>query len=64
MKKLLLNLFNNKGDNERIKNELKIITKLDHPNILKAFEVFEDDDNYYLVMERPVIGDLFNYICS
>ena len=37
---------------------------MDHPNILKAFEVFEDDDNYYLVMERPVIGDLFNYICS
>ena len=58
------NRLNNKGDNERIKNELKIITKLDHPNILKAFEVFEDDDNYYLVMERPVIGDLFNYICS
>ena len=58
------NRLNNKGDNERIKNEIKIITKLDHPNILKAFEVFEDDDNYYLVMERPVIGDLFNYICS
>ena len=33
----------NKGDDERIKNEIKIITKLNHPNILKAFEVFEDD---------------------
>ena len=54
----------NKGDNERIKNELKIMTKLNHPNILKAFEVFEDEVNYYLVMERPIIGDLFNYICS
>ena len=54
----------NKGDNERIKNELKIMTKLNHPNILKAFEVFEDEVNYYLVMERPIIGDLFNNICS
>ena len=54
----------NKGDHERIKNEFQIITKLNHPNILKAFEVFEDEINYYIVMERPAIGDLFNYICS
>ena len=54
----------NKGDDERIQNELKIITKLNHPNILKAFEVFDDDINYYIVMERPIRGDLFNYICS
>ena len=53
-----------KGDHERIKNELQIITKLNHPNILKAFEVFEDEINYYIVMERPILGDLFNYICS
>ena len=54
----------NKGDNERISNEIKILTTLDHPNILKAFEVFEDETNYYIVMERPTKGDLFNYICS
>ena len=53
-----------KGDDERIKNEIKIITKLNHPNILKAFEVFDDETNYYIVMERPIRGDLFNYICS
>ena len=54
----------NNGDNERILNEIKIMTKLNHPNILKAFEVFEDEINYYIVMERPIKGDLFNYICS
>ena len=54
----------NKGDDERIRNEIKIITKLNHPNILKAFEVFEDENYYYIVMERPIRGDLFNYICS
>ena len=54
----------NKGDDERIRNEIKIISKLNHPNILKAFEVFEDENNYYIVMERPIRGDLFNYICS
>ena len=54
----------NKGDDERMKNEISIITQLNHPNILKAFEVFEDETNYYIVMERPIRGDLFNYICS
>jgi len=52
------------GDNDRILNEMKILTKLDHPNILKAFEVFEEEKFYYIVMERPAKGDLFNYICS
>ena len=52
------------GDMERIKNEMKIITTSNHPNILKAYEIFEDESNYYIVMERPERGDLFNYICS
>ena len=52
------------GDTDRIQNEMKIIIGLNHPNILKAFEIFEDDLFYYIVMERPEKGDLFNYICS
>ena len=52
------------GDMERIKNEMNIIYSSNHPNILKAYEIFEDDSNYYIVMERPERGDLFNYICS
>ena len=54
----------NEGDNDRILNEMKILIKLDHPNILKAFEVFEEEKYYYIVMERPAKGDLFNYICT
>ena len=54
----------NEGDNDRILNEMKILIKLDHPNILKAFEVFEEEKYYYIVMERPTKGDLFKYICS
>ena len=52
------------GDMDRIKNEMKIISTSNHPNILKAYEIFEDESNYYIVMERPERGDLFNYICS
>ena len=52
------------GDTERIQNEMNIISTLNHPNILKAYEIFEDDLYYYIVMERPEKGDLFNYICT
>ena len=52
------------GDAERMQTEMKIITSLDHPNILKAYEIFEDEKFYYIVMEKPGKGDLFNYICN
>ena len=29
-------------EHETFKNEMNILRKLDHPNILKVFEVFED----------------------
>jgi calcium-dependent protein kinase len=31
--------------------ETRIMVKLDHPNIVKLLEVFEDDGSYYLVNE-------------
>ena len=52
------------SDSQRIQNELQLIMNLNHPNILKAFEIFEDDTYYYIVMERPKNGDLFNYVCE
>lgn len=51
-------------DTNRIKTEIKIISELNHPNILKAIEIFEDEEFFYIIMERPIKGDLFNYICT
>jgi len=31
--------------------EVSILRRLDHPNIVKIFELFQDDSNYYLVTE-------------
>jgi len=30
-------------------NEIEALRKLDHPNIIKLFEIYEDETNFYLV---------------
>lgn len=32
-------------------SEFEIMKKLDHPNVIKLYEMFEDKKFYYLVME-------------
>ncbi|OMJ83593.1 hypothetical protein SteCoe_15444 [Stentor coeruleus] len=40
--------------------EVEILKTLDHPNILKVYEYFEDDQNYYIIMEYCEGGDVFD----
>ena len=47
-------------DLSNFKNEIKILTKLDHPNIIRLYEVFEDDKYFYLFIELCSGGSLFN----
>jgi len=47
----------------KIKNEVKIMSKLrKHNNIVKLFELFETEEHYCLVMENIVGGNLLNAI--
>lgn len=34
-----------------IKNEIAIMKVVDHPNIVKLYEFFEDDDSFYIITE-------------
>lgn len=38
--------------------------QLDHPNIMKLYEFFEDRRNFYLVMDVYKGGELFDEIVS
>jgi calcium-dependent protein kinase len=31
--------------------EVSILKSLDHPNVVKLFELYQDDKNYYLITE-------------
>lgn len=49
-------------EEQSFKHEISILKKLDHPNILKLYEVFEDEKRYYLVTEMCKGGELFDEI--
>ena len=51
-------------DTESLHNELHILRGIDHPNILKLFEYFEDDKRYYIVTDYCKGGDLFDEISN
>lgn len=46
----------------RLKFEIDILKNLDHPNILRLYEVFEDKKYIYLVTEYCMGGELFDEI--
>ncbi|EPR60647.1 calcium-dependent protein kinase CDPK2B [Toxoplasma gondii TgCatPRC2] len=47
---------------KRFKQEIAIMKCLDHPNIIKLYETFEDHKNIYLVLELCKGGELFDRI--
>ena len=43
-------------------NEIEIISRLNHPNIIYVDKIIEDEKNYYIIMEYCEKGELFDYI--
>jgi len=52
------------GDVDAFKQEVSIMKLMDHPNVIKLFEFYEDPKNMYLVMELCTGGDLFDRIIA
>lgn len=50
------------NDRSEFLNEIEILQKLDHPNIIKLYETFEDEKNIYMVTEMCTGGELFDKI--
>lgn len=41
-------------------NELTILQKISHPNVMAAKEILEDNVNYYIITELLEGGELFD----
>ena len=53
-----------KEEESKMFAEMNILKDLDHPNIVKLYELFQDDENYYLITEYCSGGELFDRIKS
>ncbi|XP_076029252.1 MAP/microtubule affinity-regulating kinase 3-like isoform X9 [Oratosquilla oratoria] len=52
----------NPGSLQKLFREVRIMKILDHPNIVKLFQVIETDKTLYLVMEYASGGEVFDYL--
>ena len=48
----------NEENEEELRNEIEVLKSIDHPNIMKIFEFFEDNKNIYLINEFCGGGDV------
>jgi len=53
-----------KEQQERLINEVNILKKIDHPNIMKVYDFFQDDECFYIVSEYCNGGELFDKISN
>jgi serine/threonine protein kinase len=49
-------------DFERVIREMQIIQQFNNENVIKVYEILEDKEKYYIIMEYCEEGELFNYI--
>ena len=62
MKKIAKAKLINPNDSESFVNEIKILQKLEHPNVIKIYELFEDEKSFFIVTEYIGEGNLLNKI--
>lgn len=53
-----------KGKEDALQNEIDVLKKVKHPNIVQLYEIFDDKSRLYLVMELVTGGELFDRIIS
>ena len=46
----------------QLETEFEILKSVDHPNIIKFYEMYVDDQHYHLITEFCGGGELFEHI--
>jgi calcium-dependent protein kinase len=55
-------LFDDQIEAKNIEDEFKILRTMEHPNIVKVYEIFEDNKYLYIVMELLKGGEVFSML--
>ena len=54
----------NQEQRERLHQEVYVLSRLHHPNIVKLYEVYETSNAIYLIMEKLNGGELYNRLVA
>ena len=60
--KIIPKTYNYEDERKKMIEEITIMKKLDHPNIVKIYEFFEDENSIYIIMEYLEGGELFDIL--
>ena len=60
--KVIKKIKDNKEDDNNIKNHINILKKLNHPNIVKIYEFYSNNNYYQIIAEYCKKGELYKYI--
>lgn len=52
------------NDEERVRREAIILSKIEHPNIAYLYEILDEEEKYYFVMEKCDGGDLADFVAK
>lgn len=55
---------NVKGNEQMVYDELQMLQRMKHPNIVRFHDWFESRDKYYIVTQLATGGELFDRICE
>ena len=58
----IINLEKVKSQSHSILQEILALKKIDHPNVVKIFEIFKDSKKLYIVLEHVEGKELFDFI--
>ncbi len=50
------------SDLDLVKNEIEIMKVCQHPNLIRLYDIFENEDEIHIVMEYCEGGDLFGFL--
>lgn len=62
MKMIKISTIKLQDDDQVFLKEIEILRKIDHINVIKIYEYFKDDDNYYVITEFVSGGELYDTI--